>query len=75
MPRDRLTFRQRDVRAAIKAAIEAGLKVSEVTVSPEGEIRIITSADSPSKATKPNPWDEFYENPPALRPGVSRRIR
>jgi hypothetical protein len=70
MARVKLTFRQRDLRAAVKAVIEAGLKVSEVTVSPEGEIRIITNDGSTSKPTKPNPWDELYENPPEIRKRV-----
>ena len=34
MARERLTFRQRDVAAAIRAAKTAGLTVSEVKISP-----------------------------------------
>jgi hypothetical protein len=66
MARGRLTFRQRDVAAAIRAARQAGLNVSKVKISPQGEIEIIAT-DDPAAKTTPNTWDRFYENPPKLR--------
>jgi hypothetical protein len=70
MPRERLTFRERDVRAAIKAARQAGLSVVEVKISRDGEIAIITDDQAAKIKAKPNSWDEFYENPPNLRSRV-----
>jgi hypothetical protein len=74
MPRDRLTFPEREVRAAIKAAKQAGLAVAKVKISPQGEIEIIVDdQDDMAKAkARPNPWDEFYENPPEIRSRVAR---
>lgn len=66
MARGRLTFRQRDVAAAIRAARQAGLNVAKVKISPAGEIEIVT-ADDPAAKTTPNTWDRFYESPPKLR--------
>jgi hypothetical protein len=73
MPRDRLTFRQRDVTAAIKAVERAGHQVARVSIGQDGSIVVEvaspvgstrTTPDPPSKA---NPWDKYYENPPKLR--------
>ena len=66
MARGRLTFRQRDVAAAIRAVKQGGLKVCRVKISPQGEIEIIT-VDDPDSKSKPNPWDDIYENPPNVR--------
>lgn len=41
MPRDRLTFRQRDMTAALKAAKAAGVPVARIDVKPEGGFVII----------------------------------
>ena len=54
MPRDRLTFRQRDVSAAIRAAAKAGLTISEVKISPDGEIVLVTNQGE-TKVRKRNP--------------------
>jgi hypothetical protein len=67
MARGRLTFRQRDVAAAIRAARQAGLNVSKVKISPQGEIEIITTDGPVASNIKPNPWDRFYEDPAKLR--------
>jgi hypothetical protein len=42
MARVRLTFRRRDVTAAIKAVEAAGKEVFSVEITPEGAIRVIT---------------------------------
>jgi hypothetical protein len=67
MPRVKLTFRQRDVAAAIRAARQAGLNVTKVKISPAGEIEIITTADPVVSNIKPNSWDRLYEDPTQLR--------
>jgi hypothetical protein len=68
MPRRRLTFRQRDVRAAIRAIESTGLKVTEVKITPDGEIIVSTSSEEvAAPASKKNAWDDLYENPPKLR--------
>ena len=41
MPRARCTFRQRDVTAALKAAIAAGVSVRGVKISAEGDIEVV----------------------------------
>jgi hypothetical protein len=66
MARERLTFRQRDVAAAIRAAKKAGLTVSEVKISRDGQIVLIT--EEGAKKVKRSPvWDKLHENPPNVR--------
>ena len=67
MARERLTFRQRDVAAAVRALRQAGLHVTQVKITPEGEIVVTTSEDQEVAPIKRNPWDKYYENPPKLR--------
>lgn len=43
MARGSCNFKQRDVRAAVKAVRDAGANVSGVEVRPDGAIRITTS--------------------------------
>jgi hypothetical protein len=62
MPRDRLTFRQRDVTAAIKVAERStGREVTRVTIGQDGSI-IVELAPSVVSGTAPaldlNEWDE-----------------
>jgi hypothetical protein len=61
MPRDRLTFRQRDVTAAIRAAKAAGGEVTRVTIDRDGNI-IVEMAPPAGNETAPvpdaNPWNE-----------------
>ena len=66
MARERLTFRQRDLARAIRAAKQAGLTVSEVKISRDGEIVLVT--DEGAKQVKQSPvWDKLHENPPNVR--------
>jgi hypothetical protein len=61
MPRDRLTFRQRDVTAAIKAAERAGHVVRHVKIGQDGSIEVEMASSAANEATpnpEPNPWDE-----------------
>jgi hypothetical protein len=60
MSRGPTTFRQRDVSAAIKAAISAGCTVARVEVGRDGKvILILATCEKPS--TEPgaaNEWDD-----------------
>jgi len=68
MARVRLTFRQRDVAAAIRAVKQAGLAVSEVKITPEGEIVLSTNeGEKVISGRKRNPVDRIYENPINVR--------
>jgi hypothetical protein len=63
MSRDRLTFRQRDVTAAIKAVEAAGHKIARMLISREGDI-VMELASPARNETAPeplNPWDELHE--------------
>jgi hypothetical protein len=85
MARGPLTFRQRDVTAAIKAVERAGQKVARVKIAQDGQIEVEIApptSDSPPAAEAPNSWDEvirdaFDENnkPPSVRPRISRSSR
>jgi hypothetical protein len=59
-----LTFRQRDVTAAIKAVERAGHKVARVSISHEGNI-IVELAPTVANEAAPDPefneWDELHE--------------
>jgi hypothetical protein len=60
MPRARCTFRQRDVTAALKAAVAAGVYVRGVRISPVGEIEVVIgrpTAQDFSTAYR-NEWDD-----------------
>jgi len=41
MPRGQCTFKQRDVKAALKAARDAGVEVARVEVDKDGKIVVI----------------------------------
>jgi hypothetical protein len=61
MPRQRLTFRQRDVTAAVRAVERAGREVSQVRIGQDGSI-VLELVSSVTSATAPepevNPWDK-----------------
>jgi hypothetical protein len=64
MSRDRLTFRQRDVTAAIKAVEAAGRKIARVLISREGDIVMELAPPAGNETApepEPNPWDELHE--------------
>ena len=63
MARVKLTFRQRDVAAAIKAAERgSGRKVHRMLIGQDGSIIVElapTAANEPTPAQQePNPWDQ-----------------
>jgi hypothetical protein len=65
MPRDRLTFRERDVAAAIRSAERgSGRKVARISIGQDGSI-IVELASSGANEPTPdpvNPWDEAVPN-------------
>ena len=65
MARERLTFRERDVTAAIRAVEKAGHTVARVSISQDGSIVVelappVGSATAPGP--EPNEWDCLYES-------------
>jgi hypothetical protein len=60
MPQSNCTFRKRDVTAAIKAVIKAGVEVARVEVAKDGKIIVVTGKPSePGPADGANPWDNL----------------
>lgn len=58
MARARCTFRQRDVTAALKAAVAAGVPVRSVKISAEGSIEVVIDRSGAQDSTERNEWDE-----------------
>jgi hypothetical protein len=61
MARERLTFRQRDVTAAIKAVERAGHKPYRVLIAKDGSISLDLAppvANEVAPNPDANPWDE-----------------
>jgi hypothetical protein len=58
-----LTFKKRDVEAAIKAARDAGCEVQRIEIDRDGKIVIVTGRplETAAPALK-NPWDEVLED-------------
>ncbi len=54
--RGRATFRERDVKAALRAARAAGESIAGFEISPDGKIRVIVGQEGIA-AEKANPWD------------------
>lgn len=64
MARIKLTFRQRDVTAAIRAMEAAGHVVDRVEISPDGRIVVIpVKSGKDAVAGDINEWDTELENP------------
>lgn len=61
MSRRPSTFRQRDVTAAIKAAVAAGVQVGSVKVKPDGEIVVVIGKEPLPDSADLNEWDAFTE--------------
>ena len=59
MARGNCTFRQRDVMAAVKAVVDAGVQVARVEVNKDGNITIIAATGNMTANSKgTNEWDE-----------------
>lgn len=54
------TFRQRDLTAAVKAVLRAGLEVARAEVEPNGRIVVVTTKEAAAEAVK-NPWDRVFD--------------
>ena len=55
------TFKQRDVKAAIKAAVDAGVSVARIEVDREGRIIIIAGKPSEPSVTEIDALDAWME--------------
>jgi hypothetical protein len=65
MARVKLTFRQRDVTAALKAIEKAGHKPHRVMIGQDGSIVVDLAPPVASETTpgpEPNPWDGEFED-------------
>jgi hypothetical protein len=62
MPKARLNFRQRDVRAALKAARQAGEPVRRVEIGPDGRIVLVMGKGNAVDLDQLNPTEDD-ENP------------
>jgi hypothetical protein len=65
MAREKLTFRQRDVTAVIRAVERAGHKPSRITIGVDGSINVELAppegTDTAPGPEQPNPWDAPYD--------------
>jgi hypothetical protein len=58
----RRTFRELDLKAAIKAVTAAGKDIAAVEIGPDGQIRI--TIGEPTVHSPPlNPWNEVLDGP------------
>ena len=57
MARGSCTFRERDVKAAIKAVRAAGEPIAAVEIAPDGKIRVIVLREG-IVAEAGHPWDK-----------------
>jgi len=55
--RGKATFRERDVKAALRAARAAGEDVAAFEITPDGRIKIIVGRETNATEAK-NPWDD-----------------
>jgi hypothetical protein len=63
MPRGPATFRQRDLSAAIKAAVAAGCAIARVEVGKDGRIVLVlvTGEERSLAAGCDNEWDDVLK--------------
>lgn len=60
MPRERLTFRQRDLTAAIKAVKAAGDRIARIEIDRGGKIVVIPAGEAQAADAGENEWDKAY---------------
>jgi hypothetical protein len=59
MPHAPCTFRETDVRRAIKAALSAGIKISRIEIGRDGRIVVVPGEPTKEECQgQDNPWDE-----------------
>ena len=59
-PRGPSTFRKRDVKAAIRAARDAGCEVVRVEIDRDGKIAVITSREALQAEAERDEWDKAF---------------
>jgi hypothetical protein len=58
----RVSFKQDDVARAIRGALNGGIQVARVEISPvDGRIVIVAETASLSRRAETNPWDSEFE--------------
>ena len=62
MSRGRCSFRESDVRRAVRAIEATGKEVCAVEISAEGKIRIVVGKPNPQQSVGGNEWDEVLAN-------------
>lgn len=62
MKRGPCTFREADVRRAVRAVEAAGKEVAAVEIGGDGKIRIVVGKPSPPQSAGGNEWDEVLAN-------------
>ena len=56
MARSPVTFRQRDVKAAVKAAVAAGVEVARVEIDTDGKIIVVMGKAAEEAASDFDKW-------------------
>jgi len=56
-----VTFRQRDLAAAMRAAKQAGFAVREIKIGRDGEIVIVAGEPGPAEQPVENEWDRVKD--------------
>jgi hypothetical protein len=67
MSRGPITFRQRDVSAAMKAATDAGYAVDRVEIDKAGKITVFVAGRDGGSPPPANPWEELANEEVAIR--------
>ena len=62
MSRGRCSFRESDVRRAVRAIEATGKEIAAVEISAEGKIRIVVGKPNPQQSAGGNEWDEVLAN-------------
>jgi hypothetical protein len=73
VPRERLSFRQRDLKAALKAAQDAGMSVARIEVRKDG-IVIIPGESIPEEVVVPEVDPEKAAIKEAIRNEVQKHV-
>jgi hypothetical protein len=64
--RNKVQFKERSARRAIRAARKEGLAINSVEIAPDGTIRVLARAsDQQIEDREVNEWDRDYGKPAA----------